>query len=53
MTDGEDEKSSCKAWLEKWKCLFLHHGLAGSTPTESVSSVAEKLTVGESTVRCV
>jgi len=47
MADGEDEKSSCKAWLEKWKCLFLRQGLARSTSTESVSGVVETLTVGE------
>jgi hypothetical protein len=52
MVDGEDEKSSCKAWLEKWKCFFLRQGLEGSTSTESVSDVAEMLTIGESTVKC-
>jgi len=53
MADGEDEKWSCEVWLENWKFLFLRQGLAGSTPTESVSGVTETLTVGESTVKCV
>ena len=53
MADGEDEESSCKAWLEKWKCLFLRQGLAGGTSTDRVLGVAETLTVGESTVKRV
>jgi hypothetical protein len=39
--------------LTKWKCVFLRHGLVGCTPTGSMAGVAESVSIGECTVKCV